>query len=137
VSETLRLKVEPVGECYTTRNESDIAELMLGIAGLRVIVSTTGPEGNNPVLLEFTFSAVRGFRYLGEGDLIRYWESRAFPHGFHLYKIHAGGWRDQELATHGMLSVAGSDENVIEWFVGTTNGCLNVLSPFPPQIREL
>jgi hypothetical protein len=136
VPEYTAFHVERDGKRYTTRNESDIVEMSYGLTGLRVVVSTTAVEENKDVFLEFTFAAVRGFRYLDEGDLIRYWTSGAFEHGYHLFRVRAGGWRDQEIATPGMMIVSGSTENVSEWFVKTTNGCLNVLSSGAPEIRE-
>jgi hypothetical protein len=125
----------PVGVTYPRGKESDIAELSLGPSGLRVVVESYATTFER-VWLEYHFAAPRGFRFLDEGDLIRYWKSQVFSTGHHLFEITAGGWRDQELQLPGMLSVTEGVGSFREWFVATTNGSINVLSVMPPQFRE-
>ena len=128
------IMAEPVGAKYSTKSESDISEISFGATGLRVVVETK--QGLfEPIRIEYHF-VPRGFRFLDEGDLIRYWESNALMHGYHLFKIASGGWLDQELQVPGMLSVTQAVGTFQEWFICTTNGCLNVLSVNEPLIRE-
>jgi hypothetical protein len=92
----MHLTAEPVGTLYTTRNESDICELSLAMTGLRVVVETN-PNGSEECLwVEYQFKFPRGFRFLDEGDLIRYWESNVFTRGYHLFEVSSGGWLEQE-----------------------------------------
>jgi hypothetical protein len=84
-------------------------------------------------MIQFTFDGPRGFRLLDEGDLIRYWESRKFEPGYHLFELTAGGWREQETTLPGMLSVSDAI-GAREWFVATTNQCMNVLAADPPTV---
>lgn len=39
------------------------------------------------------FKSYDGFRYLDEGDLMRYWESDVFSPPCHVFEIESGGWR--------------------------------------------
>lgn len=132
----MRLAAEPVGSLYKTRVESDISELSLGITGLRVVVDTTAPGSNESVLVEYHFEVPRGFRFLDEGDLLRYWASNVFTHGYHLFEVKSGGWLEQEEQLPGMLSVTLAVGTFREWFICTTGRCVNVLSVNPPLIRE-
>jgi hypothetical protein len=132
----MRLEAKPIGTMYTTRNESDIAELSLGCSGLRVVVETNPNGSEERLLVEYHFEAPRGFRFLDEGDLIRYWESKIFAHGYHLFEVLSGGWSEQEKQVPGMLSVTAAVDTFREWFICTTNGCVNVLSVNQPLVRE-
>ncbi len=131
----MRPRAEPQGALYSTRGESDICELSLDLTGLRVVVATSPHESLERLFVEYHFSQYRGFRFLDEGDLARYWESDTFRRGFHLFKIFSGGWLDQERILPGMLSTTAALGTCPEYFVCTTNGCLNVLSS-APLIRE-
>ncbi|MDT4291013.1 hypothetical protein RO575_15710 [Methylomonas sp. MO1] len=106
-------------------------------SGLRVVVGTNHSGNNESLWVEYHFDAPRGFRFLDEGDLIRYWESGVFTHGYHLFEITTGGWLEQETQLPGMLSVTSAVGTFREWFICTTNGCINVLSVKEPLIREL
>ena len=131
----MQISADPTGAVFTTRKESDIVELSLGRSGLRVIVDTCRNEADDRVLVGYHFEAPRGFRYLDEGDLLRYWQSKAFANGHHLYKVSSGGWFDQERQLPGMVSTSDAVGTYREWFICTTNGCLNVLSAIEPLER--
>ena len=73
-----RFEAKPIGTMYTIQNESDIAELSLGCSGLRVVVETNPNGSEERLLVEYQFEAPRGFRFLDECDLIRYWEKQDF-----------------------------------------------------------
>lgn len=132
----MRIDATPLGTLYTTRNESDICELALGPPGLRVVVDTNPNGSETQLFVEYHFDAPRGFRFLDEGDLIRYWESKVFTRGYHLFEISRGGWLEQEAQLSGMLNVTGAVGTYKEWFICTTNGCINILSASPPLVRE-
>jgi hypothetical protein len=132
----MRLTAKPIGSLYTTRQESDIAELSLGCLGLRALVDTNPNESYERLFVENSFRGPRGFRFLDEGDLIRYWESEVFTHGYHLFEVLSGGWLEQETQLQGMLSVTQGMGGFREWFIYTTNGCINVLAVHEPLVRE-
>ncbi len=129
----MKFEVEPFGNEYRLDQESDIIEVNYGITGLRltVIAATTM---FTDIYLDIHFDYVGGFRFLDEGDLIAYWQSEAFNSNYHIYKILSGGWANGEPLPEGILS-AKSTFKSIEWFIATTNGCLNVLGS-EPIIRE-
>lgn len=131
----MRLIPEPVGTLYKTRIESDISELSLGATGLRIVVDTKPHKSDEPLLVEYHFEVPRGFRFLDEGDLLRYWASNVFTPGYHLFEIKSGGGLEQEELLPGMLSVTLAVGTFREWFVCTTGGCVNVLSVNPPLVR--
>lgn len=132
----MELTARPVGSSYATRSESDIAELSLGLTGLRVVVLIKPRGIDEQRQVEFHFDTPRGFRFLDEGDLLRYWEARVFSGDHHLFEILSGGWLEQERQFPGMLSVTDAVGNFREWFISTSNGCVNVLSVSEPLIRE-
>ncbi|HYR27352.1 MAG TPA: hypothetical protein VEU30_02735 [Thermoanaerobaculia bacterium] len=122
----------PIGSRYSER-ETDIGSLTYTDGMLRIEIDTLSSEGLE-VCLEIEFTGPRGFRLLDEGDLLPYWEAGVFAGGYHLFEITAGGWRAQETQL-GMLPVSDAlDSN--EYFVATTNTCLNVLAASPPRIDE-
>jgi hypothetical protein len=132
----MQLAARPVGPRCTARSESDITELSLGRTGLRVVVQINLRDSDEQLQFEYHFDTPRGFRFLDEGDLLRYWESAAFSGDHHLFEILSGGWRDQECQFPGMLSVTSAVGAFREWFICTSNGCINVLSVNEPLIRE-
>jgi len=132
----MQISVKPVGRPYTGRDESDIVEASLGRSGLRVLVEAFPRDTDARLGIEFHFEVARGFRYLDEGDLLAYWQSKAFASGHHLFEIKAGGWLDQERQRTGMLSTTDAVGSFREWFICTSNGCMNVLSVNEPLIRE-
>jgi hypothetical protein len=66
--------------------------------------------------------------------LIAYWESDVFKTNHHIYKIISGGWANGEPLPSGILSVTSAVE-ITEWFVATTNGCMNILGSEPTFIE--
>jgi hypothetical protein len=123
-----------IGARYAQGTESDVVELSYAAGELRVVVATRSVDGHD-LQVQFEFDGPRGFRVLDEGDLIRYWQARIFPPGYHLFEITSGGWRHQETQIPGMLSVSDAIDSR-EWFVATTNTCINVLSAGPPRVSE-
>ena len=105
------------------------------LSGLRIIISTW-LDSINEALLEVYFRCVQAYRYLDEGDLTAYWATEQFRSPHHVYEIAKGGWLRGETLEPGILEIARSFE-VREWFICTTNGCMNVLAALPPEITEL
>lgn len=132
----MNIEAQPLGNEYRfDGKESDIVEVFHTLSGLRIIVSTW-VDSINEALLEVCFRRVQGYRYLDEGDLIAYWESGKFQSPHHVYEITKGGWVAGEALEPGILEIAKGFE-VREWFVCTTNGCLNVLAALPPELADL
>jgi hypothetical protein len=129
----MQISAQPIATSYASQGESDITEVLLGRSGLRVLVESGKDERRS---FEFHFEVPRGFRYLDEGDLLAYWQSKAFAGGHHLFEIVSGGWLDQERQHPGMLSTTDAVGTLREWFICTSNGCMNVLSVSEPLIRE-
>jgi hypothetical protein len=129
------IKASPIGNIYNWETESDIVELTYTHSSrLRVIIDTRKNKFS-PIFVEVVFPFARGFRYLDEGDLIRYWESDEFKEGYHVYDILNGGWITGEKLDTGLLSVS-SSVGQKEWFVVTTNYCMTVVGAGEPLIRE-
>ena len=118
---------------HSQKSESDIVNINDSKEGLFLAISTTCELGND-LVLEVSFEYTNGFRYLDEGDLIYYWQSGIFDSAHHIYQITSGGWSNGEALEKGVLSI-GSATNSKEWFVVTSNGCINVLSNTVPQVR--
>ena len=132
----MNLEVQPLGnEYYLEKKESDIVEVFHTLSGLRIIVSTW-MDSINEVLLEVYFRSVQAYRYLDEGDLLAYWQSEKVRTPHHVYEITNGGWLTGERLEPGILDIAKSFE-MREWFVATTNGCMNVISVVPPSLQDL
>ena len=129
------MKAEPIdyGLKHSQKSESDIISITDSKNGLYLILSTTDELGGD-MELEIYFEYTEGFRYLDEGDLIRYWESGIFRSPHHLYEISSGGWSNGEALEPGVLSIR-SSVGIKEWFVVTTNGCINVLSNASPKVK--
>ncbi|MFV8782172.1 hypothetical protein ACNKU7_07090 [Microbulbifer sp. SA54] len=132
----LELKVNPIGDKYTTKLESDIYHFSMVDVGLRILIDTAPHDVNVRHKLEYVFPYHRGFRFLDEGDIFGYWDCEPFQAGHHLYEVVSGGWLDHELTFNGMLAISGSEVRHKEYFICTSNGCLSVLSQEPPLIRE-
>ena len=128
------MEVLELGPKHTTEShESDISSITDTKDGLTIIIDTIDEHGRQKNL-KVHFSYVRGFRYLDEGDLIYYWESEKFRSPFHVYEIISGGWCNGEVIQPGILSVSEAIK-LREWFVTTTNGCVNVISNSPPTVQ--
>lgn len=133
-SEGFPLTAMSIGPRYAQHVESDVVELSYASGHLLVVADTRSADGQN-LHVHFEFDGPRGFRVLDEGDLIRYWEAGIFAPGYHLFEITRGGWRQQETQTPGMLSVSDAIGSR-EWFVATTNTCVNVLCAAPPRVSD-
>ena len=132
----MNIEVQPLGNQYRfDGKESDIIEVFDSRSGLRIVVSTWIDEVNQR-LLEVSFRRVRGYRYLDEGDLLGYWQSEKLQTRHHVYEITSGGWSNGEALEPGILDVSRVFE-IREWFISTTNGCMNVLSRDPPELKDL
>ncbi len=132
----MNIEAQPLGNEYRfDGKESDIVEVFDTFSGLRVIVSTW-IDSINETLLEVYFRRVRGYRYLDEGDLIAYWQTETFRSSHHVYEITNGGWLTGEIVETGTLEIAKAFE-LREWFVCTTNGCMNILAALPPELKDL
>ena len=73
---------------------------------------------------------------MDEGDLAYYWATDAFRDNKHVFRIFSGGWSNGETLENGILTISSVTE-IPEWFIATTNGCLNVLSYNEPEIQYL
>jgi hypothetical protein len=132
----MEVEAKPLGSEYRVEGkESDIVEVLDSISGLRIIVSTW-VDSINDALLQIYFRRSSAYRYLDEGDLIAWWKTEKFQSPYHLYEITHGGWLNGETMEDGILDVSRSFE-IREWFISTTNGCMNVLSGTPPEVMEL
>jgi hypothetical protein len=132
----MNIEAQPFGNEYRfDGKESDIVEVLDSISGLRVIVTTSIDEVNER-LLEVYFRRVQGYRYLDEGDLIAYWKTETFRTPHHVYEITNGGWLTGEAVHEGILEISKSFE-YREWFICTTNGCMNVIAANPPELKDL
>jgi hypothetical protein len=133
----MKLKVKPVEGSEIEGNHDDIVELSLGPSGLRIVIATLVKDDDDGYLEAFFYNP-RGFRYLDEGDLLAYWKSGAFaPRSHSIFEITSGGWMEQERRTQGMLDTTNAVGGLREWFIVTTNGCLNVIANTPPLMRKL
>lgn len=128
------MKVEVFGpKCSSKRDASDIYSITDTKEGLIVLVDLVDEYGNRRDL-KVSFYSAQGFRYLDEGDLRYYWKSDVFQEPYHVFKIISGGWSNGEKRQIGILDIC-SAIKVSEWFIVTTNGCLNVLSNEEPSIE--
>jgi hypothetical protein len=127
--------VAPFGPPIPNLKNSDLCDLTLGFSGLRVAVSLGENEHRDDRFIEIVFTAPRGFRYLDEGDLLPYWKSKAFDTSQHLiFEIKSGGWVAEEERS-GMLNVTSAVGTNREWFIASSNACLNVISTIEPLVR--
>lgn len=132
----MEVEAKPLGIEYRfDGKESDIIEVLDSISGLRIIVSTW-VDSINEALFQIYFRRVSAYRYLDEGDLIAWWKTEKFQSPHHVYEITDGGWLNGERVEDGILDISKSFE-IREWFICTTNGCMNVLSGTPPELTEL
>ena len=129
--------VETFGPQIANLKNSDLCDLSLGFSGLRVAVCLGEDEQGNDRFVEIVFTAPRGFRYLDEGDLLPYWRSDAFDTSRYLvFEIRRGGWIEQEERS-GMVNVTSAVGTYREWFITSSNACLNVISAAEPLVRLL
>lgn len=130
----MKFEVRPIGKQYRFDQVSDITDVLYTRGGLRITVIAATSMFTN-IYLDIHFDWIDGFRALDEGDLVRYWESNAFRSGHHIYEILAGGWSNGETISDGLFTIHPAGESR-EWFIVTTNLCMNVLSGHEPFLRE-
>jgi hypothetical protein len=132
----MNIELQPLGDEYRfDGKESDIVEVLSTLSGLRIVV-TTWLDSINQTLLEVYFRDHRAYRFLDEGDLLGYWETKQFHSPYHVYEITNGGWLTGELSQSGILDVSKAMQPR-EWFIATTNGCMSVLAAHPPVLKDL
>jgi len=130
------MQVEGIGVTHTTEfHESDIYSVSDSKEGLTILIETKDENGVRKDMKVY-FEYANGFRYLDEGDLMYYWESKAFKTPHHVFKIISGGWSNGETLEPGVLSVSKASE-ITEWFVLTTNSCINVLTESQPTTEYI
>lgn len=78
------------------------------------------------------FYGASGVRVLDEGDLLEFWPACSAPSG-RVFRIHSGGWRDQEAHRGGFL-MQHTQPEIPEYFVAGDNECVSVFSHDPPEL---
>ncbi|HCD52150.1 MAG TPA: hypothetical protein DEQ34_06875 [Balneolaceae bacterium] len=130
------MEVQGIGPNQSSeRHESDIFSVSDSKDGLTILIDTvdeTGIRRDLKIHFKFTYA----YRYLDEGDLAYYWATDAFRDNKHVFRIFSGGWSNGETLENGILTISSVTE-IPEWFIATTNGCLNVLSYNEPEIQYL
>jgi len=105
------------------RHESDIYSVVDSNAGLTILIDPVAENGQR-MDLKVHFEWVRGYRYLDEGDLTYYWDTKKFTVPQHVFKILSGGWSNGESLQPRLLNVS-TALKIGEWFIATTNGCID------------
>jgi hypothetical protein len=130
------IEVKPLGKEYRfDGKESAIVELFDTASGLRIIVSTW-VDSINETFLQVYFRHACAYRYLDEGDLSAWWKTERFQTPYHVYEITKGGWLNGEALEPGILDVS-KGLGFREWFICTTNECMNVLANSEPELKDL
>lgn len=125
------MKVESYGpKTIEGNNQSDIYSITYNNEGLTILIGTTD-ESRIRKELRINFEYADGFRFLDEGDLMKYWSSDAFLPPYNIFEILSGGWSNGEKLEPGMLSVS-SSVGTREWFIVTSNDCITVLCNTEP-----
>jgi len=124
------VKTIPFSSRTEVETASDIHSVRFDGNGLVIAIAKTRLPSGKVAGLVVTFSGVRGFRFLDEADLARYWISSGFPHGFHVIRVEEGGWATEE------ENLKGYPQSNVEWLVVTGNGCLNVFTHNAPSCVE-
>lgn len=112
--------------------ESNVTSFSYSENGLIVMVDSAQDE-----IHKITFGEqVWSFRYMEEGDLTYYWQSREFDDSFLLYEITKGGWLSKEQSPLDILGIARTGW-LREWFITTRNFSVTVLSNSQPTIERV
>lgn len=128
---------EKIGKAYYSEGkESEIIDFQWTVFGLKVTISTW-LSLEHQIGVEYEFKSFNGFRYLDEGDFLGYWSSSEFNNESHLFRILKGGWKTGEVTQSGLLDVSRAIDELNEYFIATTNGCLTVLAFEMPKITEV
>lgn len=133
----MEMIIDKIGKEYFSKNrESDIVDFQWTVFGLKITISTW-KSSEKQIGIEYEFAGFNGFRYLDEGDFLGYWNLPDFKSGFHLFRIIKGGWKSGEVTENGILDVSRAVDELNEFFIATTNGCLTVLAYEKPTITEI
>ena len=131
----MEIEAIPIGGKRKGIGESNILCVSLSKEGLDITVEAYTKV--SPVQkFEINFQGVSGFRYLDEGDLLRYDECEVLREPFCVYEMLSGGWSNGEIVEKGILDTSKA-LSTREWFVATTNQCLNVLAHAEPTIKNV
>lgn len=127
------IEAAPVFELKTDPEyESNVTSFSYNDDGLIVIVESAQDE-----IYKLTFGEqIWSFRYMEEGDLTYYWQSRKFSENFMLYEITKGGWLSKERSPLDIMGIARTDW-FREWFIATRNFSVTVLSNSQPTIERV
>lgn len=127
------IEAVPVFELKTDpAYESDVISLSYSDGALIVIVCSAQDESYKITFGEQIWS----FRYMEEGDLTYYWQSRKFDGNFMLYEVTEGGWLSKEQSPLDILGIARTGW-LREWFIATRNFSVTVLSNSQPTIERM
>lgn len=130
------MEIEEIGPKYFDgRFESDIESIADSANGMFVVIDSKNENGD-AIKLKVSFELSLAYRYLDEADLSYYWDTGLFSSRYHVYEILKGGWSNGEPRQSGVLIFTHACKNR-EFFLATTNGCLNVVSDNPPKIEVL
>ena len=130
------VEIEELGPLYfDERFESDIESINDSANGLFIIIESKNELGKD-MRLKLSFELSMAYRYLDEADLSYYWDTGLFSSRYHVYQILNGGWSNGEPRHKGVMVFTDACKNK-EYFVATSNGCMNVVSDNPPVIEIL
>lgn len=115
--------------------QSDIYSITYNNEGLTILIGTTD-ENRIRKELRINFEYADGLRFLDEGDLMKYWESKAFRPPYNIFEILSGGWSNGEKLEPGILGVS-SSVGTREWFIVTSNDCITVLCNTEPTCESI
>jgi hypothetical protein len=79
-----------------------------------------------------TFSDIRGFRVLDEGDLTEFWNPDARPDGW-LWRITQGGWLDFERTRPTFVS--GLGDSCMEFLILGVDDCVSIIALADPSVE--
>lgn len=128
------MEVEEIGlKYFDGRFESDIESIADSADGLFVVIDSKNENGD-AIKLKVSFELSLAYRYLDESDLSYYWDTGLFSSRYHVYEILEGSWSNGEPRHSGVMIFTDACKNR-EFFLATTNGCLNVVSDNPPTVE--
>ena len=127
----MQFKTQPTSPITKVEPESDIQSVKFNHRKLVVSIAKARLPSGQVTGLAVIFQNVRGFRYLDESDLARYWTSTDFSRGFHVLRVEAGGWVTEENNLQGYTAFNN------EWLIVTGNGCLSVFTNDVPSYKDV
>jgi hypothetical protein len=134
----MKMTIDKIGKEYFSKKESDIIDFKWNMQKqeLKITIATWENE-EKEIGIEYEFNGFNGFRFLDEGDYLGYWELSDFKNGFHLFRLIEGGWKTGEVTQSGILDVSRAVDQLNEFFIATSNGCLTILAYEKPTITEI